>query len=73
MATVRSAESVFLCRIAVGVVLLAAAGVFILNLVYIIPEIRHVRIAPPQRVEEEEQQLAAAQASVQPQPASPWD
>jgi hypothetical protein len=54
-------------------VLLAAAGVFFLNLLYIIPEIRHVRIAPPRRVEEEEQQLAAIEHPAPPQPASPWD
>jgi hypothetical protein len=54
-------------------VVIAAAGVFFLNLLYIIPEIRHVRIAPPKRVEEEEQELAAAQHPAQAQPASPWD
>jgi hypothetical protein len=54
-------------------VVIAAAGVFFLNLLYIIPEIRHVRIAPPRRVEEEELELAAVQHPAQVQPASPWD
>jgi hypothetical protein len=73
IATVHPQNRYFYAESLLTVVFLAAAGVFFLNLLYIIPEIRHVRIAPPKRVEEEEQQLAAAQHPVQPQPASPWD
>jgi hypothetical protein len=55
-----------LCRI-----LPAAAAVLLVNLVYIIPEVRHVRITPPTRVEEEDTALVATTAP--PKPASPWD
>jgi hypothetical protein len=50
----------------------AALVVLALNLLYIIPEIRHVRIAAPARVEEEERTLAAATEPAH-QPANPWD
>ncbi|HTQ39109.1 MAG TPA: hypothetical protein VMJ32_08770 [Pirellulales bacterium] len=54
------------------IILPAAALVFLWNLVYIVPEIRQVRMLPPPRVIEEEQALAPAQPT-HPQPASPWD
>jgi hypothetical protein len=52
-------------------VLPVAATVLLVNLVYIIPEVRHVRITPPKRVEEEETALAATAAPSK--PASPFD
>jgi hypothetical protein len=73
IATVHPQNRFFESDALVAVVLLTAAGVFFLNLLYIIPEIRHVRIAAPRRVEEEEQQLAAIEHPAPPQPASPWD
>jgi hypothetical protein len=51
-------------------VLPAAATVLLVNLVYIIPEVRHVRITPPKRVEEDTA-LAATAAPLK--PISPWD
>ena len=73
MPTVHPPESYFYADSLLAWCLLAAAGVLFLNLLYIIPEIRHVRIAPPQRVEEEEQRTGGGAHPAQPQPASPWD
>ena len=53
-------------------VLPAAAAVLILNLVYIIPEIRQVRIVPPPRVKEEDSELAATHVPP-PLPSNPWE
>lgn len=53
-------------------VLPAAAAVLLVNLVYIVPEVRQVRQSPPARVEEEEIALAPMPASNL-QPANPWD
>jgi hypothetical protein len=50
-----------------------AAAVLLLNLIYIAPDVRQVRIAPPVRVEEEDSALAAALHPAQPQPTNPWD
>ena len=47
IATVHPQNRFFYAESLLTVVFLAAAGVFFLNLLYIIPEIRHVRIAPP--------------------------
>ena len=47
IATVHPQNRFFYAESLLTVVLLASAGVFFLNLLYIIPEIRHVRIAPP--------------------------
>jgi len=52
-------------------ILPTAATVLLVNLVYIIPEVRHVRVTPPKRVEEEDTALAATAAP--PKTASPWD
>ena len=73
VATVNTQVPFYFAETLLVLVVIAAAGVFFLNLLYIIPEIRHVRIAPPRRVEEEEQELAAVQHPAQVQPASPWD
>ncbi len=60
-----------------GVVLclvpLAAVLVFLLNLPGILHEVRHVRIAKPVRVAEEDQQLAAIAKPQGPVQISPWD
>jgi hypothetical protein len=52
----------------------AALAVFLLNLLGVVTEVRHVRIAKPTRVEEEDTKLAA-QLAPPPEPArtSPWD
>jgi hypothetical protein len=51
----------------------AAALVFLLNLPGIVREVRAVRIAKPQRVAEEDAQLAAQKTPPQPTKTSPWD
>ena len=48
----------------------AALAVFLLNLIYIAPDLQQVRVALPQRVEEEELELHPAPL---PQPTNPWD
>jgi hypothetical protein len=53
-------------------VLPAAVLVFFLNLLYIVPAVRAVRIAKPQRVTEEDEALAAALKPA-PLPTNPWD
>jgi hypothetical protein len=53
------------------IILPVAALVFLFNLVYIVPEIRQVRVMPPSRVVEEDHLQAPVQ--MQPQPASPWE
>jgi hypothetical protein len=73
VATVNPQNPFYYAETLLVLVVIAAAGVFFVNLLYIIPEIRHVRIAPPRRVEEEELELAAVQHPAQVQPASPWD
>ena len=73
IATVNPRNPFYWAETLLAIILTVAAGVFFLNLLYIIPEIRHVRIAPPPRVEAEEQALAAAQHPAPPKPASPWD
>lgn len=52
---------------------IAALIVFTLNLPAILRELRHVRIAKPMRVAEEDAQLAARFAPTQPTRLSPWD
>jgi hypothetical protein len=53
-------------------VLIGAAIVFLLNLLYAVPEVRLVRIAKPKRMVEEDELLAPAQPAPA-QPSSPWD
>jgi hypothetical protein len=55
----------------IPIILPAAALVFLINLVYIVPEIRQFRITPPARVIEENQALATQQ-KVASQATSPW-
>jgi len=55
------------------VVPLAALVVFVLNLPGVVREVRHVRIAKPKRVAEEDAELAAEKAPPQPIRTSPWD
>jgi len=56
------------------VVPLAALLVFVLNLPGVVREVRHVRIARPKRVADEDAALAAAKAPPpQPVRTSPWD
>ena len=55
------------------VVPLAALIVFMLNLPGVVREVRHVRIAKPRRVAEEDAELAALVAPPQPIRTSPWD
>jgi len=55
------------------VVPLAALIVFVLNLPGVVREVRHVRIAKPARVAEEDAELAALVAPPQPTRTSPWD
>jgi hypothetical protein len=51
-----------------------AAIVFLLNLPGVVAEVRHVRIARPKRVEEEDAEIAAQLApSPEPVRTSPWD
>ncbi len=52
---------------------LTAAIVFLCNLPGILHEVRHVRIAKPIRVAEEDQQLATEIAPPEPVRISPWD
>ncbi|HZZ27119.1 MAG TPA: hypothetical protein VFE46_03855 [Pirellulales bacterium] len=54
------------------IILPAAVLVFLWNLVYIVPEIRQVRLTPPIRVIEEEQSQVTVKPN-QPQPTNPWD
>jgi len=55
------------------VVPLTALIVFVLNLPGILHEVRHVRIAKPVRVAEEDEQLAAETKPHEPVQISPWD
>jgi hypothetical protein len=55
------------------VVPLAALIAFLCNLPAILHEVRHVRIAKPARVAEEDEQLAAEIAPHEPVQVSPWD
>ena len=55
------------------VVPLAALVVFLLNLPGVAAEVRHVRIAKPQRVAEEDAEMAAEKAPPKPVRTSPWD
>jgi hypothetical protein len=50
----------------------AAAFIFV-NLIYVAPDIREIRIAPPARVEEEDAALAATLHPPQHLPKNPWD
>jgi hypothetical protein len=52
------------------IILPVAAAVFLLNLIYIAPELQQARVAPPKRVEDEELELHPVHA---PQPTNPWD
>lgn len=51
----------------------AAFVVFLLNLPGVLHEVRHVRVAKPERVAEEDTQLAGEPTAPAPVPASPWD
>jgi hypothetical protein len=58
----------------VGVLSLAAAGIFLANLPSVVAEVRNVRIAKPARVADEDAELAAAVAiPAEPVRTSPWD
>ena len=52
---------------------IAASIVFMANLPSVLRELRHVRIARPQRVAEEDAQLAALKTPPQSTRTSPWD
>ncbi len=52
---------------------LAGLVAFALNLPAVLREVRHVRIAKPERVAEEDAELAAEAAPPQPTRLSPWD
>ncbi len=56
-----------------AVVPAAAVIVFLLNLPAVAREVRHVRIARPKRVAEEDAQLSAAKRPPKPVKTSPWD
>ncbi|HUT88639.1 MAG TPA: hypothetical protein VMY37_04035 [Thermoguttaceae bacterium] len=51
----------------------AALVVFLLNLPGVVREVRHVRIAKPERVAAEDAELAAVKAPPEPVRTSPWD
>lgn len=50
-----------------------AVLIFTLNLPGILHEVRHVRVAKPTRVIEEDKEMAPEVATPEPVPASPWD
>jgi hypothetical protein len=52
---------------------IAAMIVFVANLPGVHRELRHVRIARPKRVAEEDAQVAALKSPPQPTKTSPWD
>ncbi|MFC1596943.1 ABC transporter permease [Planctomycetota bacterium] len=52
---------------------LTAVVVFLLNLPWVVREVREVRVAKPRRVAEEDAELAAQAAPPQPVRTSPWD
>jgi hypothetical protein len=68
-----STRSPILSEQLLWIVLPTAAAVFLFNLMYIVPEIRQHRIAPPQRVAEEDRALTTVVSPTPSQPASPWD
>jgi len=59
--------------ILLAVVPLAALAVFLLNLRALIAEVQRVRVERPQRVAEEDAQIAARNAPPEPIHTSPWD
>ncbi len=56
-----------------GMVVGGAVVVVFLNLSAIARELRHVRLAKPRRVAEEDEARQAAEHPVEPQPLDPWD
>lgn len=56
-----------------GLVGFMALMIFTLNLPRILHEVRHVRVAKPTRVIEEDKEMAPEVTTPEPVPASPWD
>jgi hypothetical protein len=70
--TVERSSGGGLAGAAILLVLTGAAIVFLLNLLYAVPEVRLVRIAKPQRIVEEDELLAPSK-TMPAQPSSPFD